>query len=144
MTSNLQTLPAPVPEVQPETRAFWEATARGVLVLQRCRDCHTTIWYPRFLCPSCHGTELENVEVSGRGTVYSFTLTTRGILEYKDCGPYVLAFVELAEGPKMLTNIVEADPEQLAIGDDVEVVFHDTGAGSALPRFRPVRGERDG
>jgi uncharacterized OB-fold protein len=132
------TLPAPAPQVQPETAAFWEATARGVLLVQRCQECGTAIWYPRFLCPACHSTRLAYMESSGTGTIYSLTVTSRGILEYKDCGPYVLAFVELDEGPKMLTNIVEADPAQLYIGQRVEVVFHDTGTGAALPRFRPV------
>lgn len=132
------TLPAPAPEIQPETEAFWAATARGVLLIQRCTRCRLAIWYPRFICPSCHSTELENVEASGFGRIHSFTVTTRGILEYKDCGAYVLSFVELDEGPKMMTNIVDADPATLAIGQRVSVVFHDTGAGSALPRFTPV------
>jgi uncharacterized OB-fold protein len=131
-------LPAPAPEIAPETAAFWAGTGRGVLLLQRCTACGTHLWYPRFLCANCHSTELENVEASGRGTIYSFTLTTRGILDYATCGPYVLALVELAEGPKMMTNIVEADPADLAIGQPVEVVFHDTGEGNALPRFRPA------
>jgi uncharacterized OB-fold protein len=133
-------LPAPAPEIAPETAAFWAGTARGVLLLQRCTGCGTHLWYPRYVCAQCHSTELENVEASGRGTIYSFTLTTRGILDYSGCGPYVLALVELAEGPKMMTNIVEADPADLAIGQTVEVVFHDTGEGNALPRFRPVAG----
>lgn len=131
-------LPAPAPEVAPETAAFWAGSARGVLLLQRCASCGTHLWYPRYVCASCHSTDLENIEASGRGVIYSFTLTTRGILEYADCGPYVLALVELAEGPKMMTNIVEADPATLAIGQAVEVVFHDTGEGNALPRFRPA------
>lgn len=135
-------LPAPAPEVHPETAAFWAGTARGELLLQHCQDCASAIWYPRFLCPHCHSTRLETVEATGRGTLYSFTLTTRGILDYKDCGPYVLALVELDEGPKMMTNIVDADPSQLAIGRRVEVVFHDTGEGTALPRFRPVPAQR--
>lgn len=142
MSATLGQLPAPAPEVHPETATFWAATAQGRLLLQKCSQCQTTIWYPRFVCPSCHATELVTVEASGRGTVYSFTLTTRGILDYKDCGPYVLAFVELAEGPKMMTNIVDIEPANLSIGQEVEVVFHDTGEGSALPRFRPVRSAR--
>lgn len=132
-------LPAPAPEITPDSAAFWEGTARGELVLQRCAHCQTCMWYPRFICANCGHAELKSFRASGRGTVYSFTVTTRGILEYRDCGPYVLALVELAEGPKMLTNIVDGDAA-LAIGDPVEVVFHDTGAGTALPRFRPVAG----
>lgn len=133
-----QTLPAPAPAIQPETATFWEATNRGVLLLQRCGDCGTAIWYPRFLCSACHGINLVQEEASGRGTIYSFTITSRGILDYRDCGRYVLALVELQEGPKMMTNIVEADPATLEIGQPVEVVYCDTGAGSALPRFRPA------
>lgn len=130
-------LPAPAPEIAPETAEFWTATGLGVLTVQQCADCDTFLWYPRYVCASCHGTRLVYREVSGRGRIYSFTLTTRGIGDYADCGPYVLALVELAEGPKMMTNIVEVDPAALAIGQEVEVVFHDTGQGNALPRFRP-------
>jgi uncharacterized OB-fold protein len=132
----MSALPAPVPEVHPETQEFWDGTARGVLLLQRCGACGSVVWYPRYVCSSCHGTDLVAFEASGTGTLYSFTLTTRGILDYKDCGPYVLALVQLDEGPKMMTNIVDTDPAELEIGQAVEVVFHDTGAGSALPRFR--------
>ena len=131
------TLPAPTPEIQPETAAFWEATTRGVLLLQRCSGCATVLWYPRFLCVKCHSTDLVDFEASGRGTVYSFTLTTRGILEYADAGSYVLAMVELDEGPKMMTNIVGCDPGDITIGMPVEVEFHPTGGDAALPRFRP-------
>jgi hypothetical protein len=133
-------LPSPAPVVAPEAVPFWEATARGKLLLQRCDGCRMAIWYPRVLCPACHSQDLSWTEASGRGTIYSFTITTRGTGEYSEAGAYVLAFVELAEGPKMLTNIVDCDPAVLAIGQELEVVFHDTGAGSALPRFRPVAG----
>jgi len=129
-------LPAPAPETQPETAEFWSATGRGVLLLQRCTGCGTVIWYPRFLCPSCHSTELENIEASGRGTVYSYTVTGKGILDYKDAGTYVLAMIELAEGPKMLSNVVECEPTDVSIGAPVEVVFHPTAGDAALPRFR--------
>jgi uncharacterized OB-fold protein len=131
-------LPAPAPYVADEARPFWDATAEGRLLLQRCPSCGTHVYYPRFVCPRCHAHELEWVEASGKGTVYSATLTTRGILDYKDCGPYVLALVELEEGPKMMTIIVDTDGTEVAIGQSVEVVFHDTGQGSALPRFRPA------
>jgi uncharacterized OB-fold protein len=75
---------------------------------------------------------------AGRGRVYSYTLNHRGQGAYQDAGPYVLAYVELDEGPRMMTNIVAAEADGLAVGLPVEVVFHDTGEGSALPRFRPV------
>ena len=140
MTHSTGVLPAPTPEIQPETAAFWAATTRGVLLLQRCASCDTVLWYPRYVCANCHSTDLVDFEASGRGTVYSFTLTTRGILEYADAGSYVLALVELDEGPKMLTNLVDCDPGDIVIGQRVEVVFHRTEGDAALPRFRPAGG----
>ena len=136
-------LPAPAPLVLPEVRPFWEATAAGRLLLPRCAECQAVIWYPRPFCPACASTHVEWIEASGRGTVYSFTVNRRGqadLADYKDAGVYVLAYVELAEGPRMMTNIVDCDPDTVSIGQAVEVVFHDTGEGTALPRFRPATG----
>ncbi|MFF3570127.1 MULTISPECIES: Zn-ribbon domain-containing OB-fold protein [Nocardia] len=134
-------LPAPPPDIQPETASFWAATLDGTLLLQRCSRCGRAGYYPRFVCANCHSTDLVDFEASGRGTIYSYTVTTRGILDYASAGSYVLAMVALDEGPKMITNIVECDPDELAIGQPVEVIFADTGAGAALPRFRPVAQE---
>jgi hypothetical protein len=75
----------------------------------------------------------------GRGTIYSYTVNRRGQGEYRDL-VYVLAYVELEEGPRMLTNIVDCDVDRLVVGQSVEVVFHATGAAAALPRFRPLAG----
>ncbi len=136
-------LPAPAPFVQPEVKPYWEATARGELVLPRCKQDGTLIWYPKPFCPTCASTDVEWVPASGRGTVYSFTVNRRGVADlrdYREAGVYVLAYVELDEGPRMMTNIVDCDPDTVKIGQKVEVVFHDTGEGSALPRFRPVGG----
>jgi uncharacterized OB-fold protein len=135
-------LPAPAPFVLPEVKQFWDATAEGRLLLPRCEDCQTVIWYPRPFCPACASTHVGWFQASGRGTVYSFTVNRRGqadLSAYKDAGTYILAYVELAEGPRMMTNIVDCDPETVKIGQAVEVVFHDTGQGTALPRFRPAR-----
>jgi uncharacterized OB-fold protein len=131
-------LPAPAPNVNPETRPFWDATTEGRLILRKCTACGTVNWYPRTLCPACGSFDTEWIEAAGRGTIYSFTVTRRGSGAYRDAAPYVLAYVELAEGPRMMTNIVDCDVDALQIGDPVEVVFHDTGQGAALPRFRPA------
>jgi uncharacterized OB-fold protein len=132
-------LPAPAPTVSPEAKAYWDATAEGRLLLQRCSDCEAVVWYPRGLCPACGGTRLEWFEASGRGTVYSFTVIRRGAAgPYAGTEPYVLAYVELEEGPRVLTNVVDCDPGSVSIGDAVSAVFHDTGEGSALVRFRPA------
>lgn len=130
-------LPAPAPVVNAETERFWRATAQGRLELPRCEACGTLIWYPRAICPWCHGAATTWEELSGRGSVYSYTVTRRGQGRWKDVTPYVVAYVELDEGPRMLTNIVGCDPAEVRIDLPVEVVFADTGQGNALPRFRP-------
>ena len=134
-------LPAPAPLVLPEVKAFWDGTAEGRLLLPRCDDCQVFIWYPRPFCPSCASTRVSWVEASGRGSIYSYTVNRRGqadLSAYKEAGVYVLAYVELDEGPRMMTNIVDCDPDSVKIGQRVQVVFHDTGEGTALPRFRPA------
>ncbi|SRR6266568_4243856 len=138
--SDVRVLPAPAPFVQPEVKAFWDGTAAGKLLLPRCLECSEVIWFPRPFCPSCASTRVEWVEASGRGTIYSFTVNRRGVADmsaYREAGVYVLAYVELEEGPRIMTNIVDCDPDSVRIGQQVEVVFHDTGQGTALTRFRP-------
>jgi uncharacterized protein len=137
-------LPAPAPGVNPETRQFWDAAAQGRLLLKRCLDCGSVIWYPRALCPECASLRTEWFEASGRGRVYSYTTNYRGQGAYSDAGPYVLAYVELDEGPRVMTNVVGADADGLAVGLPVEVVFDDAGDGTALPRFRPAPGLAQG
>jgi uncharacterized OB-fold protein len=132
-------LPAPAPAVNPESKPFWDATAEGRLTLTKCADCGTLIWYPRNYCPECSSLNTSWVQVSGRGSIYSYTVNYRGDGPYRGI-PYVLAYVELDEGPRVMTNIVDWDDQDLVVGMPVEVVFHDTGQGSALPRFRPRLG----
>jgi uncharacterized OB-fold protein len=111
------------------------------LLLPKCEDCQALIWYPRPFCPQCSSLRIGWVEASGRGTIYSFTINRRGtadLPEYRNSGTNVLAYVELEEGPRVMTNIVDCDPDSVRIGQAVSVVFHDTGQGTALPRFRPA------
>jgi uncharacterized OB-fold protein len=140
VTVSEKVLPAPAPVVTPEIKAFWDATAEGRLVLPRCADCQTVIWFPRPFCPQCASTNITWFEASGGGSVYSFTVNRRGVADlpaYREVGTYVLAYVELDEGPRIMTNIVDCDPDDIQIGQRVEVVFHDTGQGPALPRYKP-------
>jgi uncharacterized OB-fold protein len=131
-------LPAFPPEPSLEDAPFWEAAAEDRLVLPRCRSCSTFIWYPRAFCPQCRSTSgVEWVPASGRGTVYSFTVSHRGMGPWSEHAPYVVAYVELEEGPRVLTNIVGADLDSLRIGDAVEAVFQPAGP-SKVPRFRPA------
>lgn len=132
-------LPTPNPPVNPETQPFWDAAADGRLLLKRCADCQAVIWYPRAICPTCHGIDTTWFDASGRGVIYSYAVVHRGEGSYANATPFVLAYVELLEGPRIITNIVDADPDTLAIDQPVSVVFHATSSGTALPRFRPDR-----
>jgi len=96
------------------------------------------IWYPKGVCTECGSTDLEWIEASGRGEVYSYSTTWRAFGEYAQAAPYVVAYVELAEGPRVLTNIVGCEPSAISIGDPVVAVFENTGEGNALVRFRLV------
>lgn len=133
-----QSLVAPEPLINPESASFWRATTRERLVLQRCTNCSSVVWYPRAICPECHHTELDEFEASGHGTIYSYTVNTRGEGPYREHTPYVLAYVELDEGPRVMTNIVDWDEDSLGIGMSVQAVFAPTGGESSLLRFRPV------
>jgi uncharacterized OB-fold protein len=134
----MSTLPNPSPTVTQANAAFWVATAEGRFQLQRCNECDTVLWFPRRHCPSCWTENVSTFDASGKGVIYSFTVIRKGAMLYKDAGPFVVAYVELAEGPRVMTNIVDCDVETVAVGMPVEVVFHDTGQGNALYRFRPV------
>ena len=132
----------PLPVPTPESRPFWEAARRHELSLQRCRACGRHVFYPRAACPHCLSPDLEWQRVSGRGTLHTFTIVHRGAKNFPLAVPYVLAVVELEEGPRLMTNLVgvEADPVRVRIGMPVEVVFEDVSSEVTLPRFRPAAG----
>ena len=134
----MSTLPTPAPTVTQGNAAFWAATAEGRFQLQRCNECDTVLWFPRRHCPSCWTENVSTFDASGKGVVYSFTVIRKGAMAYKESGPFVIAYVELAEGPRVMTNIVDCDVETVKVGMPVEVVWHDTGQGNALYRFRPA------
>jgi hypothetical protein len=133
-------LPAPVADVTSETAEFWAATAEGTLLLPRCERCDTVIWYPRAFCPACASFDVTWFPASGRGTVYSFTVVRRPALPYDRSGPFVVAYVELDEGPRVLTNLVECEPDEVEIGMPVEVSLVRVDDELTLPAWRPVTG----
>ncbi|WP_042663392.1 Zn-ribbon domain-containing OB-fold protein [Haloferax sp. ATB1] len=132
-------LPTPRPFITPETELFWSATTEERLLLRRCTDCETVYFYPRELCPDCLSEDTEWTEASGEGVIYTYTVTRQTRGPYGDATPYVLAYVELEEGPRIVTNIVECDPDDLEIGQAVEVVFDDVDDEASLYRFRPQK-----
>lgn len=127
--------PRPVPDVTPESERYWTAAAEGTLLVRECRDCGLVYHYPRSLCPDCFSEHVEWREASGRGEVYSFS-TARTMSGWpEDDLPLVLAYVELEEGPRVMTN-VDTDPSAVEIGTRVEVEFRDVDDEEiAIPVF---------
>ena len=130
----------PLPRMDEESRGYWEALVRHELYFQRCHDCDTNRFPPRAVCPACLSSATDWVRASGRGTVYSFTVTHQNQAPgFRETLPYVLAVVELAEGPRMMTNVVGCAPDDVRIGMAVEVEFADVTSEITLATFRPVR-----
>jgi len=127
----------PLPQTQPWSEKFWEGTKEGKLLIQVCKDCDSLIFYPRKFCPECWSGNLDWVEASGRGTVFTFS-TAYDMVEpkFKDELPYTIAYVDLEEGVRMMTRIVDCQPEDISFGMTVEVLFHER-EGFFLPYFRP-------
>lgn len=129
----------PLPRVDEESKGFWEACQRHELYVQRCRACGSFRHYPRSVCPECLSGDTEWVRSSGRGTVYTFTVTYQNqAAGFRDDLPYALAYVELEEGVRMLTNIVGCTPDAVCISMPVEVVFDDVTSEVTLPKFKPA------
>ncbi|HVA42536.1 MAG TPA: Zn-ribbon domain-containing OB-fold protein [Acidimicrobiales bacterium] len=121
-------LPAPEPYPNTEDAPFWAGTAEGRLVLPKCTNCGTVIWYPRQFCSECSGRDVEWFQASGRGTIYARTVVHRAQGPWRDAAPYVIAYVELEEGPRVLTNIIGVDPAAVEVGQEVHAVFIPAGA----------------
>ena len=125
----------PEPKPTPETAHFWQGTSEGELRLQRCRECDQAYFPPQPFCPRCASDDVEVFRASGRGTLHSYVINHRAVPGFT--APYVIAVVELDEGPRLLTNLVdvEPDPDELPLDLPVEVVF-ETAGETAVPLFR--------
>jgi uncharacterized protein len=132
----------PLPEATPETREFWEGAKRGELRIQRCHNCGQAYFFPRPQCPNCMSKDVEWFTASGKGRLYSYVINHRPAYGFQDAAPYVIAVVQLDEGPRMMTNIigVEPTPEKLPIDMPVEVVFEQQNDDITLPFWRPAGG----
>ena len=115
----------------PETKPFWDGCAQNKFLLPRCKACRKVHWYPRALCPFCFG-ECEWIEAAGKGKIYTYSVMKRAEV------PFAMAYVELAEGPKMMTNIVDCDLDALRIGQDVKLKFVPSEGGPPIPMFTPA------
>ena len=127
------------PRPTPETEVYWQGCRKHELLLQRCTQCNEFQFYPRIICTKCTSENLEWVKASGRGRVLTFTIVRRAVSEaYAADVPYVVALIQLDEGPKMMSNVVQCDPETLDIGSPVQVVFEDWSDEISVPQFRPI------
>ena len=121
------------PQPGPDNQAFFDAAAEGRLLIKRCGACNEPHYYPRPICPFCFSADTRWEEASGRGVIYSLSTMRRGAN-----APYTLAYVQLNEGPAVLTNILTHDYDGLRIGQPVEIEWIDTEGGPPVPTFRPT------
>ena len=129
----------PLPRPYQDTAEYWAAAREHRFVIQRCNSCGEHQFYPRGVCSHCLSSELEWREASGNGTIYSYSVNHRAPHPgFADDLPFVLAIVELEEGPRMMTNIVVSDPDSLTIGMAVTVTFDDVTDQVTLPKFTPA------
>jgi uncharacterized protein len=117
---------------------FFEAAKDGKLLIQRCSACGEHQFYPRKVCVHCGSSAVEWAEASGKGTVHTYTVIhQQGMPVWRDQVPYVAAIIDLEEGVRMTSNVVDVEPSAVSIGMGVEVTFVDEGM-YVLPRFRPA------
>lgn len=135
-----------LPIVREENRDFWEACKRHELIIQKCISCGTYRFPPRPFCHRCQSAAFELVKVSGKGTIYSFTILNHSDkaplqAEFLEEAPYAVILVELVDVGTihLLSNIVECKLEEIRIGMPVEVIFEDVTPEISLPKFRPRR-----
>jgi len=124
-------IPAPLPNL--ETKPYWEAAADGKLLYKKCSACGEPHFYPRANCPFCFSDRTAWQQASGDGVIYTYSVMRRGAPE-----PYAIAYVTLAEGPTMMTNIVDCDLDGIRIGQKVKVVFKPSDGGPPVPCFAPA------
>jgi uncharacterized OB-fold protein len=137
-----------LPTLEQEHLPWWEAAQLGKLLFQRCDACSTAFLYPRPFCPKCWATDVRWEQASGEATLYTWSVVhSNDLPPFRARVPYVAALVDLAEGPRLMTNLVDCAPDDLIVGQPVELVWHqDPEAGDAagmtgplaLPCFRPT------
>jgi uncharacterized protein len=128
----------PLPSMLPWSKKFWEYAKEHKLVAQKCEDCGKLIFHPRKFCPECWSGNLGWQELSGKAKLASFSVTLAGVEPVFAVDlPYVLALVDLKEGLRMMSNIVDCKTEELRIGMDLVVTFRDCTEDISLPLFRP-------
>tara|TARA_R110002167_G_scaffold59894_5_gene169655 strand:- start:1439 stop:1831 length:393 start_codon:yes stop_codon:yes gene_type:complete len=130
MRAERRTYPAPSTNV--ENERYYQAAAEGKLLIGKCKACNEVHHYPRAICPACMSTDVDWVPVSGKGTVYSFSVMRRAPV------PYAIAYIRLDEGVTVITNIVDCELDEIAVGQAMQLTFGETEDGHKLPLFTPA------
>ena len=129
----------PRPAPSRDTAGYWEAAKNHQLALQRCVECKAFRHYPRPMCPECHSLECEWVPASGRGTIYTYALVNQLLHPFWEGKlPYNVVLVELEEGIRIVSNLIDCPNESIQIGMPVTVVFEDVSSEISLPLFKPL------
>ncbi|MEO7430050.1 MAG: Zn-ribbon domain-containing OB-fold protein [Acidimicrobiales bacterium] len=137
-------LPTYAPPFNPEAEPFWTAASEGRLVLPRCDACGHHVWYPRSWCPVCGNQAVTWTQLTGQGTVYAVTVLHKAMGPWAGAAPFAVAYVELAEGPRILANVLADDPATVRIGDAVHATFvpiadlPEGAPAQAVLRFEPA------
>jgi len=136
-TNYRKLLPRPLsPEV---TRPFWEAARRHELVMPRCMTCDHLFFYPRSECPRCLSNRLEWMRASGRGRLHTYTIVYQPAnAAFRDDTPHIYAVVQLDEGPRMVSNVVQCDVDAVSVDMPLEAIFDDVTPEWTLVKFRPA------
>ncbi|MCC6532458.1 MAG: Zn-ribbon domain-containing OB-fold protein [Burkholderiales bacterium] len=121
------------PQMNTGDEPYFEAAAQGRLVLKQCGDCGEYHHYPRSFCPFCQSENVSWRDAKGTGTVYSYSIMRRGTPV-----PFCIAYVTLAEGVTMVTNIVDCDLDSVRVGQPVKVTFKKSEGGISMPMFTPI------
>lgn len=129
----------PKPVANADSHTYWNAARERRLVIRKCNACGQLHFMPRYLCPSCWSDNLDWIDASGTGRVHSFSVIRRASDPvFASRVPYVLALIELDEGPRMMANILGKDALGVAVGDPVTVTFEDRGDGALIPQFERI------
>lgn len=132
----METVQRPLPQPTRITQPYWDAAREGRLVIQQCAHCKARQFFPREFCTACLSADLDWIECSGKGAVYTYTINRRGAgAAFGERVPYVVAAIDLDEGVRMMANIVDSPPEAVRIGSRVRVCFERVSDDIALPQF---------
>ncbi|MCM3920800.1 Zn-ribbon domain-containing OB-fold protein [Frankia sp. AiPs1] len=128
-----------LPTIEDENRPFWDAARQGRFLIARCSSCGRAHHYPRPFCPFCWSEEVSWEDASGQATLYTYsTVFVNDLHPFAERIPYVAALVDLAEGPRVMTNIIDADPADLHIGMPLTVAYRELTDEITAPVFRPA------